>query len=87
MMITCIRCKKPTPGPKGYQEVLRRRSRGGPEGWNGSSRGRSRKEFGPAERARMMRTDPEVQRLEGAVGSPDLTRRMGSSACIFETPA
>jgi hypothetical protein len=25
------------------------------------------KEFGPAERARMMRTDPEVRQLEGAV--------------------
>jgi hypothetical protein len=34
-----------------------------------------------------MRTDPEVRRLEGAVGPPDLTRRMGSSCCIFESEA
>jgi hypothetical protein len=34
-----------------------------------------------------MRTVPEVRQLEGAVDPPDITRRMGSSVCIFETAA
>ena len=79
--------RRPEPIPK-VMRCGRRQLAGEPRALNrsGGPSGRKSRERVRARggRARMMRTDPEVRQLEGVIGPPDLTRRMGSSVAHLQ---